>query len=409
MARGGKYLDKRRSRTGLGSLLLFLLALALLAGGGYAIIHAASSRNTRAAAETIAPVVIPEPEPALPEQAPPAEPEVPPVSISLVALGDNLIHNTVMWSGQQEDGSYDFSALYEDIRPVVEAADIACINQETIYISDPNQFTNYPSFGGPVQIGEALAAAGFDVVEHATNHCYDKFMQGIQDTVDFWRQHPEVEWLGIHDSQEDADRIRVIERSGIRIALLNYTYGTNAGQPRQPYVVDYLWDRDKIAGDIARAKELSDLVLVFPHWGTEGMFTPDAQQREWGQFFADQGVGAVIGGHPHTLQPVELLTGKDGNEMPCFWSLGNFISHMAKPENMLGGLARLTITKDSSGTYVSDYSLAPTMTWVFHGTGRDYRFRGLRLTDYTDELAESHLIPGTQPQTMWDLYHRIVQ
>ena len=185
-----------------------------------------------------------------------------------------------------------------------------------------------------------------------------------------------MEWLGIHDSQEDADRIRVIERSGIRIALLNYTYGTNAGQPRQPYVVDYLWDRAKIAGDIARAKELSDLVLVFPHWGTEGMFTPDAQQREWGQFFADQGVGAVIGGHPHTLQPVELLTGKDGNEMPCFWSLGNFISHMAKPENMLGGLARLTITKDSSGTYVSDYSLAPTMTWVFHGTGRDYRFRG---------------------------------
>ncbi len=406
MSRGGKYLNKKQRKTDRGGILIFLLA-ALLLTGGYMITHGAFSRSMPPDESTLPPVIAqtPDPVPDVPEEAPP---EIPAVSVSLIALGDNLMHNTVMWSGQKENGNYDFSALYEDIRPVVEATDIACINQETIYISDPNQFTNYPSFGGPVQIGEALAAAGFDVVEHATNHCYDKGMQGINDTIDFWRQHPEVQWLGIHDSQEDAERIRVIERSGIRIAMLNYTYGTNAGQPRQTYTVDYLWDRDKIAGEIASAKALADFVLVFPHWGTEGTFSPDQQQRDWGQFFADQGVGAVIGGHPHTLQPVEVLKGKNGNEMPCFWSLGNFISHMAKPENMLGGLARLTITKDSSGTYVSDFSLEPTMTWVFHGEGRDYRFRGMRLIDYTEELAESHLIPGTAPQTMWDLYHKIV-
>jgi poly-gamma-glutamate synthesis protein (capsule biosynthesis protein) len=406
MSRGGKYLNKKQRKTDRGGILIFLLA-ALLLTGGYMITHGAFSRNMPPDESTLPPVIAQTPDP-VPDVPVEATPEIPAISVSLIALGDNLMHNTVMWSGQKENGNYDFSALYEDIRPVVEAADIACINQETIYISDPNQFTNYPSFGGPVQIGEALAAAGFDVVEHATNHCYDKGMLGINDTIDFWRQHPEVQWLGIHDSQEDAERIRVIERSGIRIAMLNYTYGTNAGQPRQTYTVDYLWDRDKIAGEIASAKALADFVLVFPHWGTEGTFSPDQQQRDWGQFFADQGVGAVIGGHPHTLQPVEVLKGKNGNEMPCFWSLGNFISHMAKPENMLGGLARLTITKDSSGTYVSDFSLEPTMTWVFHGEGRDYRFRGMRLIDYTEELAESHLIPGTAPQTMWDLYHKIV-
>ncbi len=327
-------------------------------------------------------------------------------SVDILALGDNLMHNTVMWAGQTDDG-YDFTPMYRYVRDDVAAADLACINQESIYITDPEEYTNYPEFGGPVQIGEALAETGFDIVTHATNHCLDKGSRGILDTVAFWKTHPEVTYLGIHDSQQDHDTLRVVTKNGIRIALLNYTYGTNAGLPEKDYMVDYLWDEEEIAKDIERAAAESDFILVFPHWGTENTFEPDAKQLSWAQFFADHGVGAVIGCHTHTLQPVTEITGKDGNKMPVFWSLGNFISHMAEAQNMLGGMARLTVSRDEYGVYVSRYSLEPTVTYASHEGGK-WAFCGMKLTDYTDEMARTHLIDGTSPDEMKALSESIL-
>ena len=326
--------------------------------------------------------------------------------VTLLAVGDNLMHNTVMWAGQTDYG-YNYNALYHFIKDDVQAADIACINQETIFINDPKQFTNYPSFGGPVQIGEALIYTGFDVIEHASNHCYDKFTAGIHDTLDFWNKHPEITVLGIHDSQEDADTIRVVEKNGIRIAFLNYTYGTNAGFPQESYMVDYLLDKDKIAGDIEKAKAQSDFVIVFPHWGSENTFKPNDTQKDWAQLFADHGVGAVIGCHTHTLQPVELYSRPDGGQMPVYWSLGNFISHMAHARNMLGGMAKLTISKDAYGVYVSDYELVPTMTYGTHDNGK-WEFYGMKLSDYNDYMAKHHLIKGTSVAEMKALYESII-
>ena len=345
------------------------------------------------------------------EQTMPEDPKerVPEASVRLVCLGDNLMHNTVMWAGKTSSGGYDYRPLYQYIKPYIEAADIAMINQETIFVNDPNKWTNYPSFGGPTQIGDALIDTGFDLITHASNHCYDKYTEGMTDTINYWRKHPEITVLGIHDSQEDADTIRVIEKNGIRIAFLNYTYGTNVGLPPKSYMIDYLGDEEKIANDIARAKELSDIVIVFPHWGTENTYQPDDFQRKWGQFFADQGVGAVIGGHPHTLQPVELLTGRDGNICPVYWSLGNFISHMSGNQNMLGGMAELTISRDKYGVYISDYALEPTMTYARHDYyGARWYFYGMKLADYTDDMAAHHLIPHTSVEEMWALYHRII-
>lgn len=339
-------------------------------------------------------------------RTPTVDQRAPFTQVTILAVGDNLMHNTVMWAGQTDYG-YNYNALYHFIKEDVQAADIACINQETIFINDPKQFTNYPSFGGPVQIGEALIDTGFDVIEHASNHCYDKFTAGITDTLNFWHKHPEITVLGIHDSQEDADTVRVIEKNGIRIAFLNYTYGTNAGFPQESYMVDYLADKDKIAADIQKAKAISDFVIVFPHWGSENTFKPNDMQREWAQFFADHGVGAVIGCHTHTLQPVELYTRPDGGQMPVYWSLGNFISHMAHARNMLGGMARLTISRDAYGVYVSDYELVPTMTYGTHDNGK-WEFYGMKLSDYNDYMAKHHLIQGTSVSEMEALYASII-
>ena len=326
-----------------------------------------------------------------------------PASVTLMAVGDNLMHITCVNSGLQVDGSYDYSYMYDEIQGV----DIACINQETPFVEDSALYSNYPCFGGPTAIGDTLVDVGFDLVTHATNHIWDKGETSFYDTINLWKNYPEMTVLGIHETQEDAGVIRTVTKNGITISFLNYTYGLNGFVASEPWMIDLLDDKERIAEDIARAKACSDLVIVFPHWGTEYMFEPTQEQQEWAQFFADEGVDVVIGGHPHVLEPVDVITGKNGNEMICYYSLGNFISHQSNNYQMLGGLATLTITKDDSGTYVSNYQLEPTMTWMRFG-GNGYQFYGMKLADYTEDMAMQHHVASCGIQTMWDLYYDIV-
>ena len=331
---------------------------------------------------------------------------VPQQTVELLALGDNLIHASLLEAALQPDGSYDFHDFYKYIADDVAAVDIACIQQETILINDPKDYTGYPVFGSPTAVGDALIDTGFDVINHCSNHCYDKFTRGIQNSLDYWRQHPEITVLGIHDSAADAEEIRVVECNGIRIAMLSYTYGTNMGRPAQDWEIDFL-DRDKVASDIARAKTISDIVLVFTHWGTEDDHSPNSYQKDWAQFIADQGAGAVIGCHTHSLQPLETIAAADGRKVPVFWSMGNFVSHMLHNQNHLGGMARLTIGKDRFGAFIVSSELIPTMSFGSEDSGK-WEFYGMRLTDYTDEMAARHFVENTSVKEMWDLYYSIV-
>mgnify|MGYP004522969713 FL=1 len=338
------------------------------------------------------------------EQTPPEPAER---SLRLMAVGDNLIHNSVYWSAETADGGYDFTPFYQDIAPVIADYDLACIQQETIFANDPALYDNYPRFASPTAVGDALAQAGFNVVTMAGNHCYDKGWTGIADTASFWReQHPEVTLLGIHDSQADADTLRVVEKNGLRVALLDYTYGVNYEKPENDWTVDFL-DRGKAARDIEAAKAQADFVIVFAHWGEEGEFEPNDYQRGWAEFFAAQNVDAVIGGHPHVLQPMEQLTRADGKQMPVFYSLGNFLSHQMGAEQMLGGLASLRLVKDDAGTRVEDAALQPTVTFISHRNTGWWSYRPMLLADYTAEMAAHHRIPEATPEYLWALYNKV--
>lgn len=195
-----------------------------------------------------------------------AEPEQP-KEVSLLMIGDDLLHEAVMDSGLQADGSYNYDHLFAHIQEDIDAADIAVINQETILGGAEFGYTGYPMFNSPQEVGDAIAKAGFDVVLHATNHTMDKKYKGVQNTLDFWKKYPEIEVLGIHESAADQAKIPVIEKNGIAIAMLNYTYGLNGLKlpEDKPWLVDLI-DKDRMASDIERAKDIADLVVVFPHW-----------------------------------------------------------------------------------------------------------------------------------------------
>ena len=409
---------------GLGAVLIVLLLAAVITGG--IVVWRAAQRQADAAAaraqasqqsaqkQPAASEPEPQEEPLARELAPEvrefaeAEPEPEDNTVTLMAVGDNLIHNTIYWSAELEGGGYDFTPVYADIAPIVSDYDLACINQETIYVSDPAMYSNYPDFGTPTQVGDALAQAGFDVVTHATNHCYDKLDTGILDTIGFWREnHPEMTILGIHDTQDDADTVRVVEKNGIRLALLNYTYGLNYSAPANSYMIDTL-SRDKVLADLQKAESQADFTVVFVHWGEEGQTKPSQSQRDWAQLLANGGADLVIGAHPHVLQPLETVTAADGREVPVFFSLGNFVSHQLTASEMLGGMAGVELTKTDKGVELTSCELIPTINVIlYRGYSGGFDYRPMLLRNYTEELAEQHWIEGTGAEQMWSLFNQI--
>jgi poly-gamma-glutamate synthesis protein (capsule biosynthesis protein) len=173
------------------------------------------------------------------------EPEV--FTVNMKMVGDCLIHEGLYKEAKISDDEYNFDFMFEHVKDDIEAADIAIINQETIFTADRNNYSGYPMFGSPVEVGDAEVKAGFDIICHATNHTIDKNIQGIKDTLAFWNEnYPDITVLGIHNNEDEQD-VSYVEKNNIKFAFVNYTYGLNGLESRRTgneYIVDLLTDDD---------------------------------------------------------------------------------------------------------------------------------------------------------------------
>lgn len=319
-------------------------------------------------------------------------------TVTLVMVGDILLHISVEQSCHAQDGSYQFSGLFANVKERVQAADIALVNQEVILGGEELGVSGYPAFNAPYEVADALVDTGFNVILHATNHAMDKGKTGIVNCISNWEEkYPEIEVLGINKSKETQDTITILQENGIKIAVLNYTYGLNGiSLPADmPYAVNLL-EEDKVKTDIALAKQQSDFVVVCPHWGTEYSLQPDSMQEKWTKIFAENGVDLVIGTHPHVIEPIEWVEDETtGNRMLVYYSLGNFVnwtsgSGKGIANRMVGGMADVTIGLDENGeAVIEDYGVRALVTQVESGYGGVTTYF---LKDYTDELAEKNAI-----------------
>lgn len=316
--------------------------------------------------------------------------------VTLMAVGDNLIHNTLIAAGEQEDGSLDYTSLYANIKPEIEKFDIAVIDQETILGGSSFDYTGYPMFNSPWEIGEAAIDAGFDIFNCATNHTMDMGWQGIEKEIEFFSNHKEVVQLGVNADENSYDQITYYEKNGITFAMLNYTYGTN-GIPLpedKPWCVNLL-EKEKVTKDISEARKHADVVIVFPHWGTENSHDISDYQEEYTKLFSDLGVDIVIGCHPHVIEPVKWVENKEtGKKMLVYYSVGNFISHQIELDQLLGGMAQVTIEKHGEEIEISSAKFVPIVCHYNRGEDGKFKFNVYKLSDYTNELAESHSQSG---------------
>ena len=188
--------------------------------------------------------------------------------VTLVMVGDILLHEQIEQVSRDSDGNYNFDYIFENMKPEIEAADIAIVNQEVIIGGEELGVSGYPAFNAPCEAGDALVAAGFDIVCSATNHALDKGKKGILNCCDFWKKnYPQINVVGINETEDDYENIDIIEKEGIKIAVLNYTYGTNgiAFPSGMPYAVDML-DEDKVVKDIRLRRKML-ILRLFVHTG----------------------------------------------------------------------------------------------------------------------------------------------
>ncbi len=293
-----------------------------------------------------------------------------PNEVKMISFGDNIIHQEILdLAHRKENGSFDF--LYAPFYKEIKDADIATFGAETVLVDDKSAVGGYPLFGSPLQVGEALVNAGFDVAVCGTNHALDRGIYGINVTTSFYKEKGILP-IGIQSSDDNTYKpYEVISRNGMKFALFSYTYGTNGmdASSKYPYAVHYLpvseSDKKRALEDFAAAKKDADFVIVFAHWGNEYEKEVSDEQREMAQFFADAGADVIIGSHSHVVQKNDTIRNNDGSETIVFYSLGNFRAFQGRrEETRTGAEAVVRFEHCYDGVRIKGYELKDVDAFV---------------------------------------------
>lgn len=281
-------------------------------------------------------------------------------TFTLTAVGDTLCHNTQYWDAYNKStGKYDFSYVYNDISHYTKSSDITIGSLETTFAGEDKGYSNYPTFNSPDSLATALKNIGIDVISTAGNHALDYGYSGLCRTIDVL-DTANISHLGTYKTSEEQEKILIKDVKGVKIAFINYTYGTN-GIPI-PTGKDFcvnLIDKALIKKQIEKAKEQNaDVIIACMHWGTEYKTKANSEQTELADFLFKNGVNIIIGNHPHVLEPMEkrTITLDDGSTRDGFviYALGNFTADQRDEITRDSIILNLTITKNSDGKITID-------------------------------------------------------
>lgn len=270
-----------------------------------------------------------------------------PATITLLFAGDLMQHQGQI-DAARSGSKYDYTDCFQHVKKEISGADVAIANLEVTIGGKP--YNGYPAFSAPDEYLGSIKEAGFDILLTANNHCLDRGRKGLERTIKML-DSLSVDYLGTYVNQEERSEKYpyLIEKNGFRIALLNYTYGTNGIPVTTPNVVNLI-DKKVMEADIEQAKSMQpDVIIANMHWGNEYEFMPSKQQTELAEWLLSKGVNHIIGSHPHVVQPMEFRTDSISNKQNLVvYSLGNFISNMSKRGTDGGLMVKMTLEKDST-------------------------------------------------------------
>ena len=269
-----------------------------------------------------------------------------PDTITLLFAGDIMQHLPQINAAKTENG-YNYDNCFTHVKQDIQSVDLAIANLETTLAGPP--YRGYPQFSSPDEIAVAVKKAGFAVLLTANNHTMDRYGKGLVRTLDVL-DSLEIPHLGSYRTEEERESQHplFVTIKELKLALLNYTYGTNGIPFRSPHVVNLI-DTTTIKKDILIAKKNhSDAIIVCIHWGDEYVTTPNKSQTNLADWLLSQGVDHIIGSHPHVVQPIKYIENPEKNTQHIVaYSLGNYISNMSKEGTDGGLMVKLKMYKEN--------------------------------------------------------------
>ena len=254
-------------------------------------------------------------------------------TVTITVAGDLMQHapqiNSAKRLGEADGKEFDYSHTFKYVRDLFRSSDIAAVNMEFTLGDAP--YMGYPLFKAPYSIADAAHENGVNLFFTANNHIADHGRQGLEKTLSYYegKGYP---YIGVcRDSVPYMPYIKVIK--GVKVAFVNFTYGTNGNRVDKPFFVNRM-DSVKVIGAVEMAKSAgSDIIIAVPHWGNEYEYKANKTQRRWAAMLLRSGVDIVIGGHPHVPQDYEINYYPDNSlQNAVFYSLGNFVSNQNTPD-----------------------------------------------------------------------------
>lgn len=343
--------------------------------------------------------------------------------VHVVAAGDNLIHYSVYKNAEAYAGGtgYDFKPIYKNVKGIIESADVAVLNQETI-ISESNEIRGANGgaliFNSPPEVADAVIDLGFDVFTMANNHLLDFGAQGLTESINFWNARAaesNLTVLGAYLNEEDSNNIRIREVNGVKIAFLAYAEHINGFSipADSPLRVVMNSEEDVIERQIKEASNLADAVIVSAHWGVEDTNIVSQDRIDLANKMVNWGADVILGCHTHTAETMEWITREDGSKGFVFYSMGNFVCAQTDNFNLVGEIPDFDIVINGKTNEVTLENVGVIPTIVHYDDGEFSNMRLYTYSQYTPELAASHGVPyaipqGTYRDFSWDIVNRII-
>lgn len=283
------------------------------------------------------------------------------LTCTLFITGDVMGHGPQIEAARNpKNGKYQYGSCFDALKPYIQLADFSIANLEVTLSGPP--YSGYPAFSSPDSLALALKNSGFDMLLTSNNHCYDKGRRGMERTLNVLDSLRILHTGTFRDSTERKyNNPHIIQVNGIKMALLNYTYGTNGYVVQEPNRVNRL-DSVIIEKDMKIARNSgADLILILPHWGIEYQRYPSEKQKIWADYFIELGADIIVGAHPHVVQQVEVRKDAKRNKIIA-WSLGNMVSNQRERYKDGGIGIYLTIKKYPTDSISVEHKILPF--WV---------------------------------------------
>ncbi|MEN6389406.1 MAG: CapA family protein [Syntrophomonas sp.] len=295
-------------------------------------------------------------------------------TITLVAAGDCLMHNTQIWSGQKKDGSYSFDPFFTEVKDLINEGDYSSTNFEAPMAGPARGYLGYPLFNSPDAAATTFKEAGFDLMVTANNHIMDQGIQGALRTMQVLH-NAGLDTVGTRENPEES-RWLIKDVNGVKVGYLAYSYSTNGIAIPKGYEYFYNFlNKDQIMEDIKTVRPQVDVLILVLHWGVEYNPKPTAEQRAMARQFLEAGADAILGSHPHVIQTMEVLQ-VGGQDKFVIYGMGNFISDQNGQDRNSGIVLKLKFHKDAiqGKTLLQEVSYTPTYSHHYK-VGGATRFR----------------------------------